>query len=398
MKKSKVFNASLVVGMSMFTVAMLSGCGSDYAPAAQPPVVTQPAPVVEAPTEADVVQVQAPVDTTPAVASATFTPGTFTGTAPSFYGDLTVDVTFEENRIVSIDVDHSDTPAFARRAVPTVPQMIVHRQSTQDIDVIASATMTSTAVLEAVNDAIEQAGVSPSDLTPVIPTHPAPGATFIAGQHIVETESWTDAPMIMQVIFSEDEIVRVEVLEHGDTVVAGNWAGRAIPILPQQIEEVQSTAGIDIVAGATTTSSSVLRLVNEAITLAGANPASLPQRARVAGEFWPYGAGGGAQAIFHPGVYYASGTGFGPDPLVVQAIFSRGRLERVAVVEHSETESFFSIAFPSEQGAETLATIVQDGQTIQDLDVTAGATRTHEAFIEAVSEAIRMAGANPDDF
>ena len=332
-----------------------------------------------------------------AVASGSFTPGTFTASADSFGGPLTVEVTFAADSIVSINVDHSDTAAWARRAVPTIPQMILHRQSTQDIDVIASATMTSSAVLEAVNDTIVQAGADPSSLVPNIPTQPLPGATFIAGQHIVEAESWDNAPMTMQVVFSQDEIVRIEVLEHGDTTTGANWAGRAIPILPQMVEEVQSTVGIDTVAGATTSSGSVLRLIDEAITLAGANPASLQPIARTPGSFWPYGAGGGNPAIFHPGVYYATAEGFG-GPVTVQAIFNRGALVRARVVDHNETQDFFERVFPTEQGTETLATIVESGQTIHGIDVTASATRTHNAYLEAVAEAIRMAGANPDDF
>jgi len=118
---------------------------------------------------------------------------------------------------------------------------------------------------------------------------------------------------------------------------------------------------------------------------------------RTAGNFWPYGAGGGNSARFHPGVYYATADGFG-GPLTIQAIFSRGGLLRARVSEHSETESFFDMVFPSGQGAETLAIVVEEGQTIHGIDVTAGATRTHTAFLEAVAEALRMAGGNPDDF
>ncbi|MCL2840421.1 MAG: FMN-binding protein [Defluviitaleaceae bacterium] len=387
--KRNILCTLLGLGMTVFMLGALTACVACEQSAEQGQAV-----------EAVTVQptAQPPVETqTPTVATASFTPGTFTATAESFGGELTVEVTFTDSSIANIEVQHSDTPNWARRAIPTIPQMILHRQSTQNIDTIASATITSDAILTAVNDTIVQAGASPDALVPNIPTEPLPNATFIAGQHIVETNSWEGAPMVIQVVFSQDEIVRVQVESHGDTTTGGNWAGRAIPIIPHQVEEVQSTVGIDIIAGATTTSTNVLYLINEAITLAGADPASLQPRTRTAGTFWPYGAGGGNPAIFHPGVYYATADGFG-GPLTVQAIFSRGELVRARVVEHAETENFFDMVFPSGQGSVTLATIVEEEQTIHDIDITAGATRTHNAFLEAVAEAIRMAGADPADF
>jgi len=386
----------LVLTLFISTLALLSACGACPSPEQETAATAAAPPPTQAAAPATTEQPAAPEP--PATATVSFTPGTFTASAESFgESDLVVEVTFTENSIESIDVQHSDTASWARRAIPTIPQMIIHRQSTMDIDVIASATLTSGAILEAVNDTIVQAGANPNDLVPTIPGQPLPGATFIAGQYIVETNSWEDAPMIMQVVFSQDEIVRVDVLEHGDSTTGGNWAGRAIPIIPHQVEEVQSTAGIDTIAGATTTSTSVLSLIDEAIVLAGANPASLTPRTRAAGEFWPFGAGGGNPARFHPGVYYASADGFG-GPLTVQAIFSRGGLVRARVTDHSETQDFFDMVFPSGQGAETLAVIVEGEQTIHGIDVTAGATRTHNAYLEAVAEAIRMAGGDPDGF
>ncbi|MCL2400215.1 MAG: FMN-binding protein [Defluviitaleaceae bacterium] len=387
MKKNKIFARVSGVVLATYMLAALGGC-ADNTPA---PVVTPPA----APTPAST-----PAPTPPPAQEegpALFTPGTFTGTSDSYGGTLTASVTFEAGRIADISIDHADTASFARRAIPTIPQMILHRQSTLDIDAIASATLTTDAVINAVNDAIEQAGANPADLTPYIPTQPLPGATFIAGQQIVETTSWEDSPMIMQVVFSESEIIRVQVLEHGDTTTGGNWAGRSIPIIPHRVEEVQSTVGIDTVSGATITSGSVLALIDEAITLAGANPASLQPRTLVAGNFWPYGAGGGQQARFHPGIYYATVDGFA-GPMTIQAIFSRGALVRVRVYEHEETESFFEMVFPPGQGVYTLANVVEQEQSIHGIDVTAGATATHNAFLEAVAEAVRMAGADPADF
>jgi len=83
---------------------------------------------------------------------------TYTATAAGFGGDLTVEVVLDGGSIVSVSVvDHSETPDFFDLAVPTVPNRIIENQST-DVDTASGATATSNAIIEAVADAIAQAG------------------------------------------------------------------------------------------------------------------------------------------------------------------------------------------------------------------------------------------------
>ena len=107
--------------------------------------------------------IQVPYGTQAGVTS--FTPGTFTGVGTGGYGgDITVEVTFSEDAILSLDViNHNETPAFANLAINGITSAILNAQS-PNVDIITGATMTSTAMLNAVLDAIVQAGADPAAL------------------------------------------------------------------------------------------------------------------------------------------------------------------------------------------------------------------------------------------
>ena len=116
-----------------------------------PTLPTAPTP---APTPAPPAQEQ------PAEAPATgaFTPGTFSATVPSWQdAPLTADVTFDADGIVSISIDHGDTPMFFDMVEPALTNLIVETQSTAGIDVTANATTTHNAIIEAVEAAIAEA-------------------------------------------------------------------------------------------------------------------------------------------------------------------------------------------------------------------------------------------------
>ena len=82
--------------------------------------------------------------------------GVFEGTASSFGGPLTVQVTVEGGQIVSVEyLEISDTPMWIDMVFPALPEAIIQAQGT-DVDIITGATVTSTALLEAVSNALGQ--------------------------------------------------------------------------------------------------------------------------------------------------------------------------------------------------------------------------------------------------
>lgn len=85
--------------------------------------------------------------------------GTFQGVSKNGRnGDITVEVTLTSKEIVSITkIKHEETPGIAETPIERIPNQIVEHQSL-NVDTISGATITSKALLEAIEDAISKAG------------------------------------------------------------------------------------------------------------------------------------------------------------------------------------------------------------------------------------------------
>lgn len=87
--------------------------------------------------------------------------GVYTGVAKGRNGDITVEVTLSTDKIEDIKiVSHDETAGIAEPAFEKVPGEIVENQSLK-VDIASGATITSDAVIEAVKDALKNAGVDP---------------------------------------------------------------------------------------------------------------------------------------------------------------------------------------------------------------------------------------------
>ena len=96
-----------------------------------------------------------------------FKGGTFTGTAKGFAGDITVDVTIDDNKTITDVkvVEHTETEDIGGKALETLAKDVVALNSSQ-VDTVTTATVTSLAFIEAVNAAITAAGLNPEDFVP----------------------------------------------------------------------------------------------------------------------------------------------------------------------------------------------------------------------------------------
>ena len=94
-----------------------------------------------------------------------FKRGTYTGvSANGRNGEIKVEVVLSADKIESVTVgENSETAGIADPAIEKIPERIVEAQSL-DVDTVAGATITSKAILEAVSDAITQAGADPTKL------------------------------------------------------------------------------------------------------------------------------------------------------------------------------------------------------------------------------------------
>lgn len=135
--KKKIISMLLCAALT----ASLAGCGQskDTAPATEAAATTAATTMSES-------------------GAGAYTAGTYTGTAKGRNGDITVEVTVIGDEITSVVVkEHQETEGIADPAIERIPQRIVEGQSL-GIDAIAGATITGDAILEAVANALEQAG------------------------------------------------------------------------------------------------------------------------------------------------------------------------------------------------------------------------------------------------
>lgn len=84
----------------------------------------------------------------------------YTATAKGFGGDVTVTLTIEDGKLTNVQAEGPDeTAGIGTMAIEQLPGAMVERNSVE-VDAVASATVTSTAVLAAAADALGQSGVT----------------------------------------------------------------------------------------------------------------------------------------------------------------------------------------------------------------------------------------------
>lgn len=87
-----------------------------------------------------------------------FTPGEYTGTAKGKNGEVKVKVVFDKTSIVSVEVlESAETEGISDAAIERIPETIVKNQ-TLAVDTVSGASLTSSAILTAVEDTVKQAG------------------------------------------------------------------------------------------------------------------------------------------------------------------------------------------------------------------------------------------------
>ena len=255
-----------------------------------------------------------------------FVDGTYTETVEGHNGPMTVEVVVEGNVITSVVVlEHEETDGLADPALEDVPAAIIARNGT-DVDVVSSATVTSEAVIKAVEKA----------LGPKVRA-----ATYNDGTYEATVDA-AHGPLSVEVTVADGVISDVVVTEHSETE---GLTDPAVTDLPTEIVESNST-DVDVVSGATLTSNAVKSAVDEALFAAATS-----YQVTVQG---------------HNG------------PMTVVAAVEDGTITNVEVTEHEETDGLADPAL-----ADVPAAIVETNST--EVEVVSGATITSEVIIEAVN-------------
>ncbi len=221
MRHQKLFAALAVLSL---TGGLLSGCSSSTPTAETTPAATTAAQTTAAPE-------------TTAETTAADTDTVCTGTAQGNNGEVTVEVTYADGAITGIEVvSHSETAGISDNAISDMPGRIIDAQSLA-VDTVSGATVTSNAILAAVESALTTAGID------VEPFKTAPEKAELVQGETVETDvvivgagiSGIMAAFELQEDYPDIQFIQVEKLDYVTGSVPGS--GGAIAGISSQYHE-----------------------------------------------------------------------------------------------------------------------------------------------------------------
>lgn len=193
-------------------------------------------------------------------AYADYAAGVYKVTVNGFGGPIVLSVEVDNEKIVGVTViENSETVGYGSRAIEELPGKFVAANSA-DIDGVAGATISSTAMKEGVAQALMAAmGVEP--ITAVL---------SMADGTYTGTARGYKGDITICVTVADNKITAIDVAEQQETGVIG---GEALNILADRVLEAQSLA-IDSVSGATVTSAAFFAAMTDALNQAGENAAN----------------------------------------------------------------------------------------------------------------------------
>ena len=192
-----------------------------------------------------------------AVNAATFTPGEYEATAQGFGGDVTVKVTVDENTVTAVEITGEDeTPALGGAAIEEFTTSLVGVSDAEAVEAVSGATVTSTAVKEALAKALAQAKGEAAENTAEL--------AFTAGTYNGKASGY-NGEVELAVTFSDTAVTAVELVSSKETQYVGDVAFE--PMFADIVEA--NGSGVDTVSGATFTSAAIRNAVNDAAEQAG---------------------------------------------------------------------------------------------------------------------------------
>jgi len=198
----------------------------------------------------------------PADPEGLYTPGTYTAQAEGFGGPMTVQVTVDAGAVTAIKVtEHQETEGVGTKAIEALPGAIVDSNST-DVDDIAGATISSTAIKAAVADALKQALGDGS----------TEASALKDGTYKAEAQG-NNGPIQISMAVAGGKISDIQIESHEETEGIYNVPFETIP---KQVIQYQSLT-VDSVSGATVSSSALKTAISDCIKQAGGDAAAFSQ-------------------------------------------------------------------------------------------------------------------------
>ncbi len=183
--------------------------------------------------------------------------GTYTGEAQGMESTIKVSVTVAGGKITELTAEGQETEGIGSKALDELPGAIVAAGTTDGVDGIAGATVTSKAIFDATNAAL--GGGSSDDAAA---SDGAVDVSAIADGTYEGTGKGIGGDVPVSVTVAGGKITEVTVGDNSETQGIGT---KAIEQLPAKIVEANGVEGVDAISGATVTSKAIFTAVEEAL-------------------------------------------------------------------------------------------------------------------------------------
>ncbi len=304
---------------------------------------------------------------------------TLVGTAKGFGGDVTVTLSMDGDTIAAISIDaSSETPGFGQRTMEEADyqaQFIGKTLPVEGVDALSGATITSTAVVEAVNSAVKAEADAASEPAPQAEETAAP-AVEATGTPVTGTAKGFASDVTVTATVDDEVITSITIDANGETAGFGQ---RTMDDADYQAQFIGKTlplkdGDVDVLSGATFTSNAVVEALNSTVTEETEEPAAQAEETA-------------APAVEATGTpVTGTAKGFASD-VTVTATVDDGVITSITIDANGETAGFGQRTM---EDADYQAQFI--GKTLPlkdgDVDVLSGATFTSNAVVEALNSTV----------
>ncbi|SES65629.1 FMN-binding protein [Anaerobranca gottschalkii] len=277
--------------------------------------------------------------------------GTYKGAGRGFGGDIEVEVTIKDGKLVDIKIlSHNETPGISDPAFEKTPKNIIEQQ-TLEVDTVSGATATCNGIKAAVRNALAQffGGDQEEPEDPIILSEVANGKYVGVGQGLF-------GEVKVEVVVNNGKIVSLTVEASEDTA---DYVAIAVEKMTERLLEATDLEQVDVKTGATKTSEGILEAVKNA--LRGEPVIDLKE--------------------IPNGTYRGEAEGFF-GPVKVEVTIKNGVIVEINYISTAdETKEYADIARKAMK--ERL-----EGSDTLDVDVKTGATGTSKGILNAVKNAL----------
>ena len=308
--------------------------------------------------------------------------GKYTGKAKGYKSDVEVEVEIKDGKIVKIDVKQQEDPLYWNVA-KTVIDRIIEKQKAQ-VDASTGATITSKAIMYAVEEALEKALIKKQEIQG--------NKELKDGKYIGQATGYRGI-MRVEVEIKDGKIVEITLLSHSDDA---GYIDSAKNIL-KDIKRKQ-TADVTAISGATYSSDGIKNAVKDALEQAKGKTTKpgeseyAKKNQKAAGG----GGGGGGGSSSTPrvekdftdlvdGIYEGQAKGY-KSIIKVKVTVSNKKIAKIELIENKDDQSYFN-----QDKADKIAKNIIDKQSTA-VDTISGATFSSTGFINAVANALEFAG------